>query len=424
MDILPATPSKTLARRPGEHTILIVDDTPESIEVLRSLLSNQYRLVMALDGEKAVKVAQATENLDLILLDIAMPKMNGFQVMEKLRQDPEHFDIPVIFISALGETLEKVRAFEAGAVDYITKPYDPDEVLARVRTHLQILDLTRALKKEVELRREAEAALKVANEMLEKRVQDRTSELQAANTRLQQEVRERILIAQEKEQLLQQVRNLVSHQQALIEDERTRISRELHDEFGQNLTALKMDLAWLAKQLPPERQSLLIRIATMSALLDDTIQLMRRVARELRPGILDELGLLPALEWLCQEYTARTQIPCRPDLSSEKTTFGRELDTTIFRVCQEALTNTIRHSGAHHVRVSLRTTSREVVFSIEDDGKGIEKKQVNDANSFGLLGMRERVRLWNGEIDIQGHPAQGTRVFVRIPLGKSSTRRK
>jgi signal transduction histidine kinase len=408
--------------KPYRYMILIVDDSPDSIEVLRNLLRDKYRLKVALNGSKAIHIAVSTPDLDLILLDVAMPIMDGYEVIGQLKADANTRDIPVIFVSALGETLDKVRAFEAGAVDYITKPYEPEEVLARVQTHLQLLDLNRNLRREIKLRRQAELALQQANETLEKRVQERTQELAKTNTRLRQEIQERTTIALEKEQLLGQVRNLASHQQAVVEEERARIARELHDEFGQNLTALKMELTWLTKQFPISAPNQLEKLTNMALLLDQTIDLVRQVARELRPGVLDELGLLAALEWQSQEFTSRTGIPCISYLNSDKASFGRDLDTAIFRICQEALTNVIRHAAASHVRIGLNATNREIEFSIEDNGKGITDEQIVNANSFGLMGMRERVSPWNGEIIISGVPDQGTIVRVRIPMDNGMTR--
>jgi signal transduction histidine kinase len=401
---------------PRKHTILLVDDSPESIDILRSLLRNKYRLKVALNGARAIKIAASTPTLDLILLDIAMPNMDGYQVSKQLKINPNTRDVPVLFVSALDEILDKVRAFEAGGVDYITKPFEPEEVLARVQTHLELLDLNRSLRQEIALRRQAEAALQQANETLEKRVQERTEELAQANASLRQEIQERSAVAQENEKLLEQVRELASYQQSIVEEERARIARELHDEFGQNLTALKMDTVWLGKQLPDREPQILDRLTRMSLLLDDTIQLVRRVAHELRPGLLDELGLLAALEWLGQEFASRTGISCKLCLKSDQTTFGRDLDTTIFRICQEALTNIARHAAASQVKVALKLKPTCIEFSVEDNGKGITAEQLADAKSFGLMGMRERVRFWNGEISFIGAPHKGTTVWVCIPI--------
>lgn len=401
-----------------KYTLLIVDDSPESVDILRGLLRHKYRLKVALNGSKALEIASSQPAVDLILLDIAMPVMNGYQVCERLKADPITRDIPVIFVSALSDTLEKVRAFESGAVDYITKPYEPEEVLARVRMHLDLLTLHRSLVDEITLRRQAEAALQQANDTLEKRVQERTQELAEANARLVQEIQERTKIAQENEHLLEQVRSLARYQQEIVEEERTRISRELHDEFGPNLTALKMDTVWLARHLSDNEQQRSDRLAGMSSLLDDTLQRVRRVAHELRPGVLDELGLLAALEWQAQEFSGRMNIPCSLELNSDVASFGRDLDTTIFRICQEALTNIARHAVASQIRVTLKNEGNRIEFSVEDNGKGITTEQAEHPRAFGLIGMRERARIWNGEISITGVPDHGTRVKVCIPLGK------
>jgi len=403
-----------------KHTLLIVDDSPESVSILRQLLHPYYRLKVARSGPAAIQLARSFSNIDLILLDVAMPEMDGYQVSEQLKADPITGDIPIIFVSALDETMDKVRAFEAGGVDYITKPFDPPEVLERVRTHLALLDLNRNLKAEINRRKQAEAALQQANEMLEKRVALRTAELAEANARLEQEIEERVKIAQENERLLVQVRNLARYQQALVEDERARIAQELHDEFGQNLTALKMEVAWLSRHLAQDSPQLLSRLESMSRLLDDTINLVRRVAHELRPRVLDELGLGAALEWLGQEFSNRTGVPCKLCLNDSLASFGRELDTTLFRICQEALTNIARHAQASQVVIRLKKREDVLILSIEDNGIGIRPEQVNSPRSFGLLGMRERVRLWQGELSISGAPGQGTKVQVVIPLKEIS----
>jgi signal transduction histidine kinase len=400
---------------PEKQTLLIVDDSPISIEILRSLLERKYRLKVALNGAKALQLAFAPKKPDLILLDITMPDMNGYQVSEQLKANPMTRDIPVIFVSALEETLDKVHAFEAGGVDYITKPFEPEEVLARVRTHLQIQSLNRSLREEITLRQEAQSALQQINDTLEKRVQERTEELAAANQRLQQEIKERINTAQVNERLLQQVRNLASYQQSMVEEERTRIARELHDEFGQVLTGMKMETSWLSKQIPDQDTPVAQGLKRISHYLDETIQLVRRVAHELRPGVLDELGLLAALEWSVQEFASRTGIHCKLDLQSEVSTFGRDIDTTVFRICQEALTNIARHAQAGEAKITLNKTPTHIEFNVQDNGKGITQEQITGAKSFGIMGMRERVRIWDGEISFTSQPGQGTTVQIRIP---------
>ena len=398
------------------YTILIVDDSPESVEILRQLLRSRYRLKVARDGARALEIASSDQSVDLVLLDIVMPDMDGYQVIEGLKANPQTSDLPVIFVSALGETVDKVRAFEAGGVDYITKPYQPEEILVRVKTHLDMLTLNRSLRSEIARRTEAELALQRANETLEKRVKARTAELAQANTRLTHEIHERTAIAQENARLLQQMRDLARHEQTAIEAERARISRELHDQFGQNLTAMKMDAVWLSRQALASDPQVAERLKSMSLLLDDTIQLVRQVARELRPGMLDDLGLLAALEWQSQEFTRRTGIECELTIKSDVASLGSDLDTAIYRIFQETLTNIARHAGATRVKVSLVVRKDSVDFSVSDNGRGITPEQVQNGHSFGLLGIRERVRIWQGEISIAGGPRKGTTIRVQIPI--------
>ena len=216
----------------------------------------------------------------------------------------------------------------------------------------------------------------------------------------------------------QQLRDLASYLQAAREEERARIAREIHDEFGQALTALKMDLFWLSHRLPPDKVDMVTRASAMSDLIDSIIQMVWRVATELRPGLLDDLGLFPAIEWQTQEFSERTGINCRLVLNDEDVILDRDLATAIFRILQETLTNVARHSEATEVRVSLKSSTDELILVVLDNGIGIGESQVSDPTSLGLIGMRERVRPWGGDITFEGRPGQGTTVTVRVPLHK------
>ncbi|MFA5530587.1 MAG: response regulator, partial [Thiohalomonadaceae bacterium] len=193
--------------------ILIVDDTPGSLDLLNNLLSGAgYVVRAAQDGRMALRSARARPP-DLMLLDIRMPHMDGYELCRLLKQDPATRDIPVIFLSALRETVDMVKGFAVGAVDYIAKPFQPDEVLARVKTHVELYQLQTQLEEKVEHRTE--------------QLRHSQSELKASQARLQELTR-----------FLQTVR----------EDERTSIARELHDELGQALTVLRIDLSWLRRK--------------------------------------------------------------------------------------------------------------------------------------------------------------------------------
>jgi signal transduction histidine kinase len=213
----------------------------------------------------------------------------------------------------------------------------------------------------------------------------------------------------------EQLRNLTGYLQTAREEERAYIAREIHDEFGQALTALKMDLAWLTKRLPAGSLPLAEKAGDMSDLIDSTIQTVRRVATELRPGLLDDLGLAAAIEWQAQELTERTGINCELYLGDEDIVLERDLATAIFRIFQETLTNVARHAEATEVRVELEDSPDELVLIVRDNGKGIAPSQVADPRSLGLIGMRERAHSWGGDVTFQSLPGQGTVVTVRAP---------
>jgi signal transduction histidine kinase len=223
---------------------------------------------------------------------------------------------------------------------------------------------------------------------------------------------------EEVESRREQLRGLAGYLQNAREEERTRIAREIHDEFGQALTALRIDLSWCAKRLPPEPPILAEKASNMIALVDDTIQLVRRVATELRPGLLDDLGLVAALEWQVEDFCRRTGIDCNLALGDEETFIDleRDLVTALFRVFQEALTNVVRHAGAEQVQIRMERGAGELILAVRDDGEGISATDVSNSQSLGLIGMQERVRPWDGDITFEGRPGQGTTVTVRIPL--------
>jgi PAS domain S-box-containing protein len=213
----------------------------------------------------------------------------------------------------------------------------------------------------------------------------------------------------------EQLRDLAGYLQAAREEERTQMAREIHDEFGQMLSALNMDLSWLSKRLPADQPHLTEKASAMSDLIDSTIQTVRRVATELRPGLLDDLGLAATIEWQAQEFAERTGIACDLYLSDEEIVLERDLATAIFRIFQETLTNVARHASATEVHVELEGRPDELVLIVRDNGKGITESQVSHPRSLGLMGMRERAHSWGGEVAFQGIAGQGTTVTVRIP---------
>src|SRR6202035_4411607 len=212
----------------------------------------------------------------------------------------------------------------------------------------------------------------------------------------------------------EQFRNLAAHLLSFREEERARISREVHDELGQSLTAVKMDLAWLAGRLPQGSGHMLKRINSARQLADSIIQSVRRISTELRPAVLD-LGLAEALEWQVQEFQARSGIQCTVRLLTREA-IESKASTAMFRIFQETLTNIARHAQATRAEVVLRKQRDWLVLLIRDNGRGFDLADSSLSNSLGLLGMRERAAILGGRMNISSAPGKGTTVTAWIPL--------
>lgn len=217
----------------------------------------------------------------------------------------------------------------------------------------------------------------------------------------------------------QQLHQLADYQQTIREEERTAMAREIHDELGQALTAMKMDLAWLTKRLPEDQSPLHERVQGITELVNGTIKMVRRLATQLRPAILDDLGLEAALEWQAQEFQTRTGIACNFVTEVEVADLVPERATAIFRICQESLTNVARHAHATTVGIRLWEEQNHLLLEVKDNGRGITANETTQTRSFGLLGMRERTFLLGGEFQLTSSPNHGTTVMARIPRYQS-----
>ena len=214
----------------------------------------------------------------------------------------------------------------------------------------------------------------------------------------------------------EKLRDLSWHLQTVREEEKMRLAREIHDELGQLLTGLKIDMSWITNRLPEAERSLIEKTKAMNQLIDEAVQTVKRISSELRPGVLDHLGLGAAIEWQTCELEKRTGIRFQFKSSPEDITLDRGRSTTLFRICQEALTNVVRHANATQVRVTLRKESKQILLKIRDNGKGIKEEQLADPKAFGLIGMRERALSFGGDVKISGIPDKGTLVVANIPL--------
>ncbi len=219
----------------------------------------------------------------------------------------------------------------------------------------------------------------------------------------------------------QRLQTLTAHLHSVREEERARVAREVHDELGQALTGLKLQLAWLKRHtaLPKEAQTvdpLRDKMDSMNDLIETTIKSVRRIATELRPAILDTFGLIPALEWLTRDFQNRSGIPCSFTSPLESTSLESERATAVFRIAQESLTNVGRHSRASQAEVHFEIRDELLVLTVSDNGVGIEPSALKSRQTFGLLGMQERAQLLGGEITIERAAQHGTVVRLTMPM--------
>ncbi len=348
--------------------ILMLEDDPAHAELTtQALLESDFDFfAIRVDSRKDFE-GQLTEHPpDLILSDYTIPGFGGLVAMDIAQTMLPN--VPFIFVTGtMGEEVA-IETLKIGATDYVLKSR-----LARLGPSVRRALRESAARKD---RYEAETRLRQSNE---------------------------------------QLRALTAHLQSVREEERTRIARQVHDELGQALTGLKLDLSWLAGNLPKGSRTLQQKARALSACIDTTIQTVRRISTELRPGVLDNLGLVAAIEWQAQDFELRTGIRCSTTMMAAETIWDQDISTAFFRIFQETLTNIIHHAGASRVDVTLTLETDRLVLKVRDNGRGISEAAIASAKSIGLAGMRERAALLAGEVLFAGIPGQGTTVTVRIP---------
>jgi PAS domain S-box-containing protein len=283
---------------------------------------------------------------------------------------------------------------------------------------------------DITLRRQAETAMKQAHELLEHQVAKRTVELQRANARLKTEIVERQRAAEQAQQAQQalrtsqeQLRQLTVYLQNAQEQERSQIARQLHDDLAQTLTSLKMDVVWLSRRAEATPAVWRERLTAMAAALDTLGESLRRIGTELRPNVLDDLGLMAAIEWQLKDVASRTNLAYSLKTPTEDLTIDAARSTAMFRIFQEALINVVRHAEATSLAVRLCQYPDAWLLEVADNGQGITPEQVTSPTSLGLLGMRERAHMWGGDVIIQRGPGAGTTVTIRLPHEPLTTSR-
>jgi signal transduction histidine kinase len=254
------------------------------------------------------------------------------------------------------------------------------------------------------------------NQNLEERVRQRTQELRRINEQLADEIDIRQRTELELMNSQDVLRALAARLQSIREEERTEIARELHDELGQALTALKMDVSSLISRLPQRSTQVRERARAISEQIDGTIRTVRRLSAQLRPGMLDDLGLGPALEWYAHEWKVRTGIECVITTPPDDIELTHGQATAVFRIFQETLTNVVRHANATRVEAALTVSEGHLQLKVQDNGRGMDPEQVRGTRSLGLLGMRERAGLLGGTLNISSSSSEGTTITLDIPL--------
>lgn len=493
--------------------ILIVDDMPENLAVLSALLLQAgFKVRPALSGALALKAVAA--NLpELILLDVRMPGMDGFAVCRALKADPRSRDVPVIFLSAMQDLSDRTAAFAAGGVDYVSKPFFEEEILARASTHIQLYRSAQQLAELLSIRtaerdeslarlalamncaglaawdwniatghvvfseqwasmrgfrgdeikphisfwqdsifpddtpsvmatltdhfagvtpiyrveyRTRTASGQYAWALAQGRVIKRDPEgrpLRMLGIEMDINARKNIeeALMSKNQELADGEKHLAQLSiflQQVREDDRAHFARELHDELGQNLTALRMDFNRLANDCVPSNCAYRSRFASIDQMINTTTDSVRRICEDLRPGMLDDLGLEAALSSYTKRFASQFGIACDLALDREDYGLGEPISTAIFRIVQESLTNIARHAHAAHAMVALQERGAELLLTIADDGCGLPAEQPGERKTYGLLGIRERVNMLGGTIAIDSALGRGTHIEVSIPRNR------
>jgi signal transduction histidine kinase len=371
-------------------TVLLVDDE----KAIRTTLGVFFREA-GYDVIEAVNAVEAIErvdqqSLDVALLDIRLGSRTGLDVARHIRErQPNVRTILITGEPTFGTANEAIRL---RIFDYLVKPIDRTQLLAVVGNAV----VAKAREKEYSLLLQERER---SHEELERQVRTRTAELKQTTADL------RALAAQ----------NLV-----VREEERKGLARELHDVFGQNLTALHIDLDWMDRHLrdtqPIAIERVRDKIAAMLPLVEHLTEMTQAICSSLRPGMLDDLGLLAAIEWQVEDCGKRTGLACTVLLPPHDVTMDRDCELAFFRIMQEALTNVVRHAQATHVEVRFGMVGSDWELEIKDNGQGFSLKSCSGSKALGLLSMRERAAAFAGTMDVQSESGKGTTVRVRMPM--------
>ncbi len=315
-------------------------------------------------------------SVDVVLLDLNLPDSSGLKTFSRLQADFPH--LPIIVMTSINDEALAIRAVRQGAADYLVK----GQVDGRLLRHSLLYCIER---------KHLEEELARARDDLETRVKERTAELSLAE---------------------QELRALSHRVLAIQEEERRSIARELHDQTGQSLTMVKL-LLERAKKSPPDKVAAVLSEASQQ--LSELIGQVRNLSLALRPSMLDDLGLVPALVWLCERVHAQSGVLVKFE-HEELECSSMQVNTAAYRITQEALTNIVRHARATRATVRLQARGHNLCLGIQDDGCGFDMQALATGTSSGLSGMRERAKLLQGSFKVESSPGSGTRISVELPI--------
>lgn len=369
---------------PNQPTILFVDDVRENLVLLEHIIRPlEVEIISATSGFEALEKTAGKE-LFLALIDVKMPGMDGIELAGMLQHDTRRSMTPIIFITAYADNETLERCYAVNAVDFIAKPLQRNILLSKVKIFLELYMQKNLLREN------------------QHQLHESALELDRINQSLKQSHEE--------------LSRLTAHLEEIRENERKRIALDLHDDLGQRLTAILMDLAWLKNKLAGSSPELLDKLGILKSQLDDTINTVRKISLGLRPSTLDDLGLVPTLKGHFKDFENNSGIAINYNISPEEFDPDPKLSIQIFRIIQEALTNVVRHSKASKVDVNLEQLNDRIELTIADNGIGISKEKSGKNQSFGLLGMKERAVSCGGKFLIESEPAKGTHLHIELPV--------
>jgi len=382
-------------KRTPSADILIVDDETPNLQLLTECLSAEgYRVRPAERPDLAIEAALA-QPPSLILLDVRMPKMNGFEVCERLKRDERTRDIPIIFVSALQDVEERVRGFKAGGVDFVSKPIQQSEVLARVRTHLSLHNMQLHL---------------------EEMVAERTAELEM-------EIAERKLAERTLLDHQQRLKALAAELTVAEERERRRIATNLHDNIGQNLALSLLQLAAAEKSV--DDATVKEQFKEIAETLSSTVQDTQELIFDLSSPTLDALGLGAAIvEWVDQKIKPKHGLGVIVVDKHDRDRLEHHQVAVLFRNVRELLTNILKHAQADKATVLLEHDDKVIRVTVKDNGVGFSPEQMQQNVSFGgglgLFSIKERLSDVDGSLVIDSRAHHGTKIVMTVPHIKTT----